>query len=205
MAPLNPKATSFHPPPVVPPRPAKRLPPQAQVGEIPMNRSPIPPPPPGSPPPPPPPPPAGPPRLASRQRSSIPQMGQVPEGRVPRPLPSLRPLLPPRFEARRRIELQQRPGFEEALNWYRDHLTEADYNFNNPTGLTDIQKLLRGDANPAPGVDSHSWRPVRDLGAGTYGSVVLWQRDTGNCDHVGLDSLTFGGVSTDGIHSPSNT
>ncbi len=187
MAPLNPEAPSYNLPPVVPPRPAKRVPPQPQVEQIPLHASPVRPPPPGlfpsgpSP--------AVPARLVPKERPSLPQLGQVPEGRAPLLQSPHQPPLPPQFEARRRLELQHRPGHEEALNWYRDHLTKADFNFSNPTGLTDIQKLLRGDANPAPGVDSHSWRPVRDLGAGTYGSVVLWQRDTGNCDHVGLGLL----------------
>ena len=109
------------------------------------------------------------------------------QGPIPPPL--LHPLqapLPPQFEASRRDQLNRYPQFQEAVNWQYDHLQEGDIQLSSHGRLTDIQKLLKDDANPGPGVDSHSWRPVMALGKGTYGSVVLWERDTGDCDHVGL-------------------
>ena len=185
MAPLDPDDALSREARVVPGRPAKQLPRQLQAapqlqggptllpqGKVPPAR---------------PPPAAGPGPKESEWRDTT-QLRQILVGQAPMSRHSQRAPLPPRFETEIRRHTRFRPQFKDAFDWYREHLTEGDLLFSNTTGLTDIQKILRNDANPHPGVDHHSWRPVKDLGSGTYGSVVLWQRATGSCEHVGMCS-----------------
>lgn len=177
MAPLDPDNPLSREPPVVPARPVRELPSQLQAGPTSLPQGKVPPTRP---------PPAAGPGPQAREWRDTPQRGQIPVGRAPPSWNSQRAPLPPRFEAEIRRHTRFRPQFKDAFDWYREHLTEGDLLFSNTTGLTDIQKILRDDANPHPGVDHHSWRPVKALGSGTYGSVVLWQRATGNCEHVGM-------------------
>ena len=90
------------------------------------------------------------------------------------------PALPPIFHNMLIKYIQKRKHDPEALQWYLDEMTAADAR----EGLgsydgEDLEDILRGESKVnlsrrnAPG----TWRPVRVLGSGGYGAVVLWERE----------------------------
>lgn len=90
------------------------------------------------------------------------------------------PALPPIFQNMLIQYIQKRKHDPKALQWYLDEMTAADAR----EGLggyddEDLEDILRSESkvNLSQRNARGRWRPVRELGSGGYGAVVLWERE----------------------------
>ena len=96
----------------------------------------------------------------------------------------------PRFEWNLRDKLQSGKYDEEALRYYFDLISRSDGTNGQAPDFSDLRAILSNEARPGPeGMVRQEWTPMKVLGAGTYGEVILWQRIT-NIGMVSYASLT---------------
>ena len=103
-------------------------------------------------------------------------------GRAPQsePRDGQTPVLPPMFQHMLIDYIQKGKHDIKALQWYLDDMTAADASGrvggHDHEDLEDIlhsHSRIHLTSRSVPG----RWRPVRQLGLGDYGSVVLWEKD----------------------------
>ena len=87
-----------------------------------------------------------------------------------------------RFERVLRDELRTGDYDEEAIRYYLDLISQHDghyYGGSRTAEFSDLDIILADDARPGPeGQIRRDWKPMKTLGKGSYGEVMLWQRIT---------------------------
>lgn len=96
------------------------------------------------------------------------------------PVPEIEPGLdlPPQFR-RFLARYQKDYGFKAAINWYQKKLTASDVQDRDTAGLTELEEILRRDTRRSATSTIPHWVPMKELGKGKYGKVVLWERKMG--------------------------
>lgn len=100
----------------------------------------------------------------------------------------IHPSLPPVFAESLQMKFQKNPNDQDAVRWYLESLAKSDVQGGASHEQPDLEQVLRNDAKPNMEGNVAQWVPIKCLGAGTYGEVVLWERDLANCG-VGAFSL----------------
>lgn len=86
-----------------------------------------------------------------------------------------------RFRRNMIKQLKKKTYFANAFRWYLENIQRENDIFEADGGFTDLQQVLHQDPT--------RWNPVKALGSGGYGDVVLWQRTFQDkvCDLSRLD------------------
>lgn len=94
-------------------------------------------------------------------------------------------------------------GFpEDAVQYYFQQLTDKDEPTppGMPSGVDSLEQILRNDAITLEQSEPReTWTPMKFLGQGGYGDVILWQRkrDNGTIDQLAVKNTKFDGFFKD--------
>lgn len=90
--------------------------------------------------------------------------------------------IPTVFARRLRRAWKDDPSWRDAVNWYTKRLVTTDVKGSPVSELSHLESILRNDHryNTRSGRGRSGWMPIKHLGQGGWGSVVLWEREMGN-------------------------